>query len=77
MHLNQIDLSVGDIITAGTIIGTVGTTGSACSQASNGAHLHLEVLIGGIIAKTHGTDPEPYLYTTFDSNGAIIRSCNN
>jgi len=42
-HQSQLMVKVGDHVDAGQIIGLVGTTGR-----SNGAHLHLEVWVGGI-----------------------------
>ena len=40
-HLNEISVSVGQVVTAGEQIGTVGTTGWA-----TGAHLHFEISDG-------------------------------
>lgn len=42
-HQSQLMVKVGDRVDAGQIIGLVGTTGR-----SNGAHLHLEVWVGGV-----------------------------
>lgn len=50
--LNRTPLNVGDTVVAGkTVVGLVGSTG-----ASNGPHLHFEVLIGGVFV-----DPMPLL----------------
>ena len=41
-HLANIDVSVGDKVTANSVLGNIGNTG-----VSTGKHLHLEILIGG------------------------------
>lgn len=52
-HLSEIYVSVGDVITQGTIIGaTGGAFGSPGAGNSQGPHLHFEYLIGGT-----ATDP--------------------
>ncbi len=50
-HLNEVVVARGKEVEAGQLIGGVGSTGN-----STGAHLHLEVLVDGIVA-----DPEPLL----------------
>lgn len=50
-HLSRIDVVVGQTVGAGQQIGAVGSTG-----VSTGAHLHFEVVIGGV-----ATDPAPWL----------------
>ncbi len=49
-HMNTISVSEGDIITQGSQVGTVGTTGS-----STGNHLHFEVRVAG-----ERVDPESF-----------------
>jgi len=70
-HLTQVQVAVGDTVTAGQQIGTVGTTGH-----SSGTHLDYEILYGGTgPSETYGVDPyinellelPPQLYTTFDA----------
>ncbi len=77
MHMDQVNILQGQPITAGALIGTVGSTGSACSPRSNGPHLHLEVLINGYNAQLNAVNPESFLFTKFDSFGKITRSCIN
>ena len=50
-HLDRIDVSLGQRLTRGDLLGTVGSTGQ-----STGPHLHFEVRQGG-----QPIDPEPFL----------------
>jgi murein DD-endopeptidase MepM/ murein hydrolase activator NlpD len=50
-HQTHLDVSVGDEVAAGQVIGTVGTTGF-----STGCHLHLELYVNSTLV-----DPEPWL----------------
>lgn len=55
-HMTKsLQVSVGDIVVEGQIIGTMGSTGS-----STGAHLHFGVQKDG-----RWVDPEPYLYADY------------
>lgn len=65
-HLNTI-FALSGSISSGDIIGTVGTTGSACSERNAGPHLHIEVWKDGI-----SIDPETYFNTQLDENGKPI-----
>jgi len=51
MHLNTVDVKVGDLLKAGDKIGTVGHTG-----ISTGPHLHW-----GVYAHGTSTDPEQFV----------------
>lgn len=51
-HCNSINVSVGDTVEAGDVIGTVGSTGN-----STGSHLHLEIRVDGV-----AINPQKYLY---------------
>ena len=50
-HLGSTSVSVGDVVTRGQPLGTMGATGFA-----TGAHLHFEIRLDGV-----AVDPEPYL----------------
>lgn len=50
-HMSQVKATVGANVSAGTVIGYIGSTGN-----STGPHLHFEVRIKG-----KAVDPEPYL----------------
>src|SRR3546814_3127987 len=50
-HLSRIEVKKGDGVSAGSILGRLGTTGQ-----STGPHLHLEVRVNG-----KDVDPMPYL----------------
>ncbi|MGB3535212.1 MAG: M23 family metallopeptidase [Microcoleaceae cyanobacterium] len=52
VHLNRIDVKAGDMVTAGQVIGGVGSTGS-----STGPHLHWGVYVQG-----QAVDPVPWRY---------------
>jgi murein DD-endopeptidase MepM/ murein hydrolase activator NlpD len=51
-HLSAIDVSEGELVETGTIVGRIGTTGR-----STGPHLHYEVRVAG-----EAVDPERYLH---------------
>ncbi len=54
-HLSQLNVTVGQIVTAGEVIGFMGTTG-----LSTGSHLHWEVRIGDVFV-----DPDEWLTQEF------------
>ena len=51
-HMSEFDVSVGDSVEAGTMVGRIGMTGN-----TTGPHVHFEVLPGG----GSPIDPEPWL----------------
>jgi murein DD-endopeptidase MepM/ murein hydrolase activator NlpD len=51
-HMEEFDVSVGDSVDAGTMVGRIGMTGN-----TTGPHVHFEVLPGG----GDPIDPEPWL----------------
>ncbi|HWD78860.1 MAG TPA: M23 family metallopeptidase [Kribbella sp.] len=51
-HMSEFDVSVGDSVEAGTMVGRIGMTGN-----TTGPHVHFEVLPGGGAP----IDPEPWL----------------
>ena len=66
---------VGDTIRRGQAIGMVGWTGNANKDFP---HLHLKMQFPGTKSGDSQNNPEPYLYTKFDSEtGKVSRSCNN
>ncbi len=50
-HLSSVDVSVGQVVTAGQYLGAMGSTG-----VSTGPHLHFEVHVGGV-----QIDPGPFM----------------
>ena len=61
-HLDTTSVSVGDAVSRGQAIGTMGATGFA-----TGAHLHFELRVDGV-----PVDPSPYLARVpLASSGAI------
>lgn len=60
-HMSQVKATVGQNVSAGTVIGYIGSTGN-----STGPHLHFEVRVKG-----KAVDPEPYL------NGASVIPASN
>lgn len=53
MQVGSMTLEVGDVVTVGQVVGTVGSTG-----ASTGNHLHFEVRVGG----TTAVDPLAWMH---------------
>jgi murein DD-endopeptidase MepM/ murein hydrolase activator NlpD len=58
-HLSLVRVASGDLVTAGDVVGEVGSTGK-----STGSHLHFEVQVAG-----HPVDPLPMLPVGTGSGG--------
>ena len=56
MHLLKMNVSYGDLVTKGQVIGLMGGNPSPTSGDSTGAHLHFGVRLNGVYV-----DPQPYL----------------
>ena len=55
-HLKDVLVAVGDTVTAGQKIGTVGATGSVNTSTGDGSHLDYDILYGGT-DKANSVDP--------------------
>ncbi len=51
-HMSEFTVNVGDVVAAGTQVGSIGMSGN-----TTGPHVHFEVLLGG----SDQVDPEPWL----------------
>ena len=51
-HMSEFTVNVGDVVAAGTQVGSIGMSGN-----TTGPHVHFEVLLGG----SEQVDPEPWL----------------
>lgn len=63
-HLDSMDVSEGDLVSTGTSLGTVGSTG-----LSTGPHLHWELRVSGV-----AVDPKRYLGQPLVDTTTIVRS---
>ena len=65
MHMNSINVKIGDIVTITSVVGTVGSTGK-----STGAHLHFAILkdwIGSTYYNPRNYVKFPAMYKKFNS----------
>lgn len=63
-HLDSIEVSLGEIVPAGSSLGTVGSTG-----LSTGPHLHWELRVSGV-----AVDPRVYLTEPLVDTASLVRS---
>lgn len=70
-HLNSQSLAVGNDVKIGDKLGLTGKTGNANDPAIV-PHVHIQIKINGV-----ATDPQPFLSTTFNSDGSVSVPCNN
>ncbi len=63
-HLDSMEVSLGDTVAAGSLLGTVGSTG-----LSTGPHLHWELRVAGV-----AVDPQVYLTKALVDTATIVRS---
>ena len=76
LHLTDVYVIVGDIVTPGQIIGTSGTTGNYDST-SGPPHLHLQVKKGDHTSdpKISSINPEDFIYSNLDVRGQPTNKC--
>ena len=60
-HLSRIDVTVDDLVQAGTQLGALGATG-----LTTGPHVHWEVIVHGV-----NVDPLPWLFNSFLTSGSL------
>ncbi len=70
-HLNSQCLAVGNDVKIGDKLGLTGKTGNASDPAII-PHVHIQIKVNGV-----ATDPQPFLSTTFNSDGSVSVPCNN
>jgi len=70
-HLNSQSLAVGNDVKIGDKLGLTGKTGNASDPAII-PHVHIQIKVNGV-----ATDPQPFLSTTFNSDGSVSVPCNN
>ena len=87
-HLSRVDVAVGDVVTAKTILGASGgAAGSFGAGASNGPHDHLETRLAGVLVNpqtvleprsaTAGGTMEPITETSEDTMKNRFFICND
>lgn len=70
-HLNSQSLAVGNDVKIGDKLGLTGKTGNANDPAII-PHVHIQIKVNGV-----ATDPQPFLSSTFNSDGSVGIPCNN
>jgi len=69
-HLDQVNVKVGDQVSAGTGIGLTGNTGNAVGLPDDQDHVHIEASKGGDYFDLKARiNPEQFFDTKFDSQG--------
>ena len=64
-HLSRVDVRIGDVVTAGQILGLTGHSGNASSMRTipTGAHLHFEIrtVANAGLGLQNRINPEPFI----------------
>lgn len=72
-HLDQVNVKVGDQVSAGSEIGLTGNTGNAVNLPDDQDHVHIEASKGGeSFSLENRINPEQFFETKFDSEGNPI-----
>lgn len=68
-HLSEINVAVGDTVSAGVTLGKTGKSGNAFNVPFK--HLHIELSTDYFATQNHYVDPEPYLKTKYKADGSV------
>lgn len=66
------NLTAGESVKAGDIIGISGNSGSAAEESSGGPHLHYQIDGAG-----QPVNPSSFIYAIFDNNWKLTNPCND